>query len=81
MNEPMVEDHSLYFPETGFWILLWLWGTFFYFSSSRPSNDTLQNSEEVYMITPSRWDPHCEAYMLDEEAMLDWEGNMVKTKK
>ena len=41
---------------------------------------TLQETEEVYLLTPSRWNPHCDSYAQNEENMLDWEGNMVERK-
>jgi hypothetical protein len=32
----------------------------------------LKESLDVYFITPTRWDPHNDAYAFNEEAMLDW---------
>ena len=32
------------------------------------------------MLTPTRWDPHSDAYAINEESMLDWEGNMKQKK-
>jgi hypothetical protein len=34
--------------------------------------DQLKESLDVYFITPTRWDPHNDAYAFNEEAMLDW---------
>jgi hypothetical protein len=46
--------------------------------TSKPTELELMESEEVHMLTLSRWDPHQSAYPEKEETMLDWEGNMVK---
>ena len=80
VNDPTTSDHSIYFPETDFRIPLSLWGVFSYFPSSKPTAQTLQETEEVYLLTPSRWNPHCDSYAQNEENMLDWEGNMVERK-
>ena len=80
VNDPTTSDHSIYFPETDFRIPLSLWGVFSYFPSSKPTAQTLQETEEVYLLTPSRWNPHCDSYAQNEENMLDWEGNMVGRK-
>ena len=40
----------------------------------------MMESEDIYLITPSQMNPHCDAYATNEENMLDREGNMV-TKK
>ena len=76
VNDPTTSDHSIYFPETDFRIPLSLWGVFLYFPSSKPMAQTLKETEEVYLLTPSRWNPHCDSYAQNEENMLDWEGNM-----
>ena len=80
VNDPTTSDHSIYFPKTGFRIPLSLWGVFSYFPSSKPTAQTLQETEEVYLQTPSRWNPHCDSYAQNEGNMLDWEGNMVERK-
>ena len=33
-------------------------------------------SEDIYLLTPSRWNPHDPAYAANEDSMVDWEGNM-----
>ena len=37
-------------------------------------------TEEVYMLTPSVWNPHCDTYTANEERMIYWEGNMIKKR-
>ena len=33
------------------------------------------------MLTPTIWNPHSDAYVINEESMLDWEGNMKHEKE
>ena len=40
----------------------------------------LEDCEEIYVLTPSRWDPHDSAYAHNEAQMLDWQGDMVEPK-
>ena len=40
----------------------------------------LEDCEGVYVLTPSRWNPHNSAYAHNEANMLDWQGEMVETK-
>ena len=37
-------------------------------------------NDEVYLLTPTRFNPHDDAYAANEESMLDWEGNMIEKK-
>jgi hypothetical protein len=80
VNNPTEEHHAILFQETGLRIPLSLWGTFSYFPTTKPTKDQLMEPPDVYLITPTRWDPHNDAYAFNEEAMLDWEGNMVEKK-
>jgi hypothetical protein len=75
VSDPAVEDHSICFPETGFRIPLSLWGTFSYFLTSKLTVEFMKGTEEVYLLTPSKWNPHYDAYTSNEANMLDWEGN------
>jgi hypothetical protein len=79
-TEPTEEDHSIYFPDSDFRIPLSLWGMFSYFITSKPTAEQMNEAEDVYLLTPSRMDPHCDAYATNEENMLDWEGNMIQRK-
>ena len=49
-----------------------LHGTFSYFPTSKPSIKELQEPEDVYVLAPT--------YVINEESMLDWEGNMRNEK-
>ena len=79
LDDPTEEDHAITFPDTGFRIPLSLTGTFSYFPTSKPTLDDLTEPKEVYMLTPTTWNPHLDAYAKHEESMLDWEGN-IKAK-
>ena len=79
-EDPTVEDHAITFAETGFRIPLSLWGIFSYFPTSKPIQDDLLNPNEVYILSPATWNPHSDAYSVNEESMLDWEGNMQPKK-
>jgi hypothetical protein len=76
--EPTIDDHSIMFPETRFRIPLSLYGVFSYFSTSKPTVTMMQESEEVYLLTPANFNPHDDAYAANEESMMDWEGNMIE---
>eukprot|EP00957_Ditylum_brightwellii_P060676 4606682-Ditylum_brightwellii.AAC.1 len=79
VNDPCERDHSIYFKETGFCIPMTLWGTFLYFLSSKLTVEELQVSDNIYLLTPSKFNQHDDAYAVNEDSMMDWEGNMVKT--
>ena len=40
----------------------------------------LEDCEELYVLTPSRWNTHDSAYAHNESQMLDWQGEIVDTK-
>ena len=77
VDEPTVMDHSIFFPDDDFRIPLSLWGVFSYFPTSKPTARVMMDTVGVYILTPSRWNPHCDSYATNEENMMDWEGNMV----
>jgi hypothetical protein len=61
-------------------IPLSLWGMFSYFPTTKPTALLMKETEDIYLLTPRRWNPHDDSYATNKENMLDWEGNMV-TKK
>ena len=79
-SDPTEEDHSIYFPDTEFRIPLSLWGVFSYFITLKPSTEQTMNAEDVYLLIPRSMNPNCDAYAMNEENMLDWEGNMVQRR-
>ena len=81
VDDPTVVDHSIFFPCDDFRIPLSLWGVFSYFPTSKPTAKEMMETASVYILTPSRWNPHCDSYATNEENMLDWEGNMVDKRR
>eukprot|EP00957_Ditylum_brightwellii_P114094 8698591-Ditylum_brightwellii.AAC.1 len=62
VGNPSERDHSIYFKETGLRIPMALWGTFSYFQSSKPTVEELQASDDIYLLTSSRFNPHNDGY-------------------
>ena len=54
---PTEADHAITFPETGFRIPLFLWGIFSYFPTTKPTHKSLEEPSNVYMLTPTTWNP------------------------
>jgi hypothetical protein len=79
-DDPGVDDHSIFFPESEFRITLTLNGVFSGFPTFKPDIDTLRECENIYMLTPTRWDPHDQAYRHNEDSMMDWQGEMIERK-
>ena len=50
------------------------------FPTSKPSTQELEEPEDVYIVTPTTWNPHSDTYVINEESMLDWEDNMKHEK-
>ena len=45
-----------------------------YFHTSKSSIQGLEEPDDVYVLTPTIWNPHSDAYVINEESMLDWES-------
>ena len=69
--DPDVTDHSIFFGDDKMRIPLFLNGIFSYFPSTKPTAQMIQECEDIYLLTPSRWDPHNTAYAHNEEQMSD----------
>jgi hypothetical protein len=81
INDPSIEDHLIYFHDSKLRIPLSLWGVFSYlFPTSKSTATALNEIDDVYMLTPSRWNPHQDAFATNEESMPDWEGNLIEEK-
>ena len=80
LDEPSVSDHSIYFEDSDFRIPLSLSGVFSFLPTTKPSSTMLNECEDVYMLTPSNWNPHNPVYSSNERNMLDWQGNMKQGK-
>eukprot|EP00957_Ditylum_brightwellii_P079885 6075680-Ditylum_brightwellii.AAC.1 len=62
VGDPSKRDHSIYFKETEFHIPMVLLGTFLYFPSGKPTVEELQASDDIYLLIPSRFNPHDDGY-------------------
>ena len=76
ISSPTEEHHSITFQETNFQIPLSLYRTFSYFPTSKPRIKDPEEPDDVYVLTPTIWNPHSDTYVINEESMLDWEGQM-----
>ena len=77
------EDHAIIFKGYDFHIPLQLHGIFSYFVTRKPDVELLEGvheplnyATEFYTLTPTRWNPHTDVYTLNEENIVDWEGNI-----
>jgi hypothetical protein len=83
IKSPSVTDHSIYFPTSELRIPLLLCGTFSYFPSYKPTLKDLEeiDQDQILPATPDGpWNPHSDVYAMNEENMLDWEGNIVSPR-
>ena len=55
---PMNDNHAIIFKATRFQIPLSLWGVFSYFATVKPTEETLYEGNDVYILTPETWHPH-----------------------
>ena len=74
---PSATDHSIYFKETDFRIMMQLRGIFSYFPTSRPTEEEMMASDDVYLLTPTTFNPHCDSFARNEENITDWQGNII----
>ena len=77
-KNPSSETHSIYCPEEDLRIPLSLHNTFSYFPTRAPTDEEIRTCDKIF-ITPDKteWDPYSDHYSLNEEAMLDTDGNIV----
>ena len=80
-EDPGVEDHSIHDRESGLRIPLSLRGIFSTFRT-RPLTEREIDSIETFptiFLTPDShaWDHYCDSYRLNEDAHLDFRGDMV----
>ena len=83
VDDPNVDDHSLYFPEAEVRIHMQLIGTVSFFSTRIPTEEEIAEAVEKDVILDlntdePEWDPHNPSYAREEECMLDFEGNLVE---
>ena len=58
VENPGLSDHSIESPEINLRIPLSLHGIFSYLPTTKPTPQMLEDCEDVYVLTPSRWNPH-----------------------
>ena len=82
-EDPTREDHAIIFKGYNLRISLQLHGIFSYFVTRKPDIESLKDAHEplncateIYTLTPARWNPHTDVYALNEESIVDWEGNI-----
>ena len=82
-EDPTREDDALIFKGNNLRIPLQLHGIFSYFVTRKPdvksvvdAHEPLNYTVEIYTLTPMRWNPHMDTYALNEESIVDWEGNI-----
>ena len=74
---PTNDDHVIIFKETGFWIPLALWRVFSYFATVKPTEETLHEGNDVYILTPETWHPHSNAMHTMKTAWLTGKETFV----
>ena len=82
-EDPPREDHAIIFKIYDLHIPLQLHGIFSHFVTRKPDaessmgvHEPLNCATEIYTLTPTRWNPHTDAYAMNEESIIDWEGNI-----
>ena len=82
-EDPTREDHAIIFKGYDLRIPLRLHGIFSYFVTRKPDIESVVDADEpsicateIYTLTPMKWNPHTDAYALNEESIVDWEGNI-----
>ena len=80
LSNPTEEDHAIIFAEENFRIPLRLNGIFSFFETEKPSVASLNDGENVFVLTPEKWNPFNGAFASSEDSMLDQMGNMVLPK-
>ena len=55
-------------------------GRLLLFATVKPTEETLCEGNDVYILTPETWHPHSNAYAHNKDSMVDWEGNIQAPK-
>ena len=80
VQQPTIEDHSIYDENTDLRIALKLRGIFSYFDTRSLTEDEVMNSEnlQVIFLTPDchEWNPYNEHWADQEDEFLDTDGEM-----
>ena len=82
-EDPTREYHAIILKGYDLRIPLRLHGIFSYFATRKPDIESVVDADkpsicatEIYTLTLTKWNPHTDAYALNEESIVDWEGNI-----
>ena len=76
---PTNSEHSIYCPQTQLRIPLGLNGIFSHFHTRKPIISEIDTCEAIFLTPDSdNWDPYSDHYSRNEDAMVDWEGNVIE---
>lgn len=81
-NDPDTDDHCISFQDSELKIPLQLNGTFSFFHTRKPTENELSSCDKIF-ITPDtdHWNPYCTSFALNEQSMLNYEGEMTDPNK
>ena len=81
-EDPIADDHSIFFEHSDPRIPLQLNSEFSYFHTREPTERQLHGCEKLF-LTPysSDWNPHCQSYERNEQSMLGFEGNISEPSR
>ena len=76
-SDPSIDHYSMYIPSCELRIPFKLLHTFSYFETRMPTAGELETCDKVF-ITPdfSTWNPYSNHYSINEQVMLDDDGNV-----
>ena len=83
IENPGVDNHSIWFPDRKIRIPLSLNGIFSYFPTSKPTNEDIEQcdpSNILHLSPEGRWNPYDSTYATNENNMVDYERNMIEEK-
>ena len=76
ISNPTVDNHSICLPSNDLRILFKLMNTFSYFDSRKPTEDELASCDKIFIPPDSpAWNPCSTHFSLNENVMLDADGN------
>ena len=67
IDEPIIEEHTIYMQDTGLLILLQIWGVLSLFYTLKPTNDEIESCDKILITLDSAiWDPHTLHFVSNE---------------
>lgn len=80
VENPTNLDLAVVFENMNFKVSLSLRRTLSYFESSKSTRGTMLDCDEIYLLTPTRWNLHTTVYEENEAIMIDWKRDIVEPK-